>query len=150
MADYGQQEPASGYVGYLVVRVAEQMSRQFTAALTPAGLTPRQFSVLAVLAATPDLTSAQIARAVLTTPQGMHVVVQQLEDRGFLHRPAHRGRGRVAPIQLTNAGRHLLENVTPLIDALEERTRDRLGELGYTTLMSLLTQLDEATSTDAQ
>ena len=116
------------FVGYRLVRLAERLERRFAATLAPHGLTPRQFSVLFVLAASPGVTSAELARAVLTTPQGMHALVEQLERRGLVGRDGERGRGRAAPVRLTRAGREVLDRAADGVRALDEQVRELLGD----------------------
>ena len=129
------------FVGYRLVRLAERLERRFAATLAPHGLTPRQFSVLFVLAASPGVTSAELARAVLTTPQGMHALVEQLERRGLVERGAERGRGRAAPVHVTDEGRTLLERASGTVRELDGRTRARLGD-DYGRLSAILDRVE--------
>jgi DNA-binding MarR family transcriptional regulator len=131
------------FVEYRLVRVADQLERRFAVALGPAGLSPRQFSVLAVLASTPEITSAGLARAVLTTPQSMHTLLDQLQARGLIDRGPVRGRGRPAPVRLTADGRAVLATSGTAIVELEGATRERLGETDYRQLARLLDRLEE-------
>jgi len=61
--------------------VAHGLEARFKAALAVFELSPRQFSVLAVLVERPEVTVAEIARAVLTTPQSMAALTEGLEAR---------------------------------------------------------------------
>ena len=142
MVDPGELRPHD-FVEYRLVRVADQLERRFTAALGPAELSPRQFSVLAVLAAAPEITSAGLARAVLTTPQSMHTLLGQLQTRGLIDRGQVRGRGRPAPVRLTRAGRAALSAAGASVVQLEGETRARLGESDYRQLVRLLGRVEE-------
>jgi DNA-binding MarR family transcriptional regulator len=130
------------FVEYRLVRLADRLERRFTAALGPGGLSPRQFSVLAVLAAEPGITSADLARAVLTRPQSMHALLDQLQARGLVDRGAQRGRGRAAPVQLTADGRAALSTSAARVVALEAQTRKRLGEADYRELLRVLDRVE--------
>lgn len=130
-----------GFVEYRLVRLADRLERRFAATLAPHGLTPRQFGVLFVLAASPGVTSAELARAVLTTPQGMHTVVDQLERRGLVGREGERGRGRAAPVRLTGTGRTLLGRAANGVRALDEQTHELLGD-DYERLSRILDRLE--------
>ncbi len=132
------------FVEYRLVRLADQLQRRFTDALAPTGLSPRQFSVLAVLASSPEITSAGLARAVLTTPQSMHTLLDQLQARGLVDRGPVRGRGRPAPVRLTPDGRAALAESGARVVALEQETRSRLGETGYAELSRVLDRLEDA------
>jgi len=147
VADPGDVRPEE-FVEYRLVRVAAQLERRFSAALAPTGLSPRQFSVLAVLASTPEVTSADLARAVLTTPQSMHTLLDQLQERGLVDRGQLRGRGRPAPVRLTDDGVAVLSESAARVRELERRTRDRLGETGYQQLVGLLDRVEGMVATD--
>jgi DNA-binding MarR family transcriptional regulator len=131
------------FVEYRLVRLADRLERRFTAALGPGGLSPRQFSVLAVLAAEPGITSADLARAVLTRPQSMHALLDQLQARGLVDRGAQRGRGRAAPVRLTADGRAVLSTSAARVVALEAETRARLGETDYRELLHVLDRVED-------
>lgn len=126
------------FVEYRLVRLAGRLERRFAAALAPTGLSPRQFSVLTVLAGSPGVTSAELARAVLTTPQSMGPLLDQMEARGLVERTAERGRGRAAPVRVTDAGAARLREATALAGALDRETRSWLGERDHRKLGHLL------------
>jgi DNA-binding MarR family transcriptional regulator len=132
------------FVEYRLVRLGDRLERRFTAALAPVGLSARQFSVLAVLAATPEVTSADLARAVLTTPQGMHTLLDQLQSRGLVDRGTRRGRGRPAAVRLTAEGLALLAESGARVVQLDAETRARLGEADHQQLLRLLDRMEDA------
>ncbi len=142
MIDPGGLRPQD-FVEYRLVRLADQLERRFTAALAPAEVSPRQFSVLAVLAARPEITSAGLARAVLTTPQSMHTLLDQLQVRGLVDRGQVRGRGRPAPVRLTADGLAVLSASAARVVELESETRARLGEASYQQLVRLLDRVED-------
>lgn len=142
MSGLGELRPQD-FVEYRLVRVADQLERRFTAALAPTELTPRQFSVLAVLAGAPEITSAGLARAVLTTPQSMHTLLDQLQARGLVDRGQVRGRGRPALVRLTADGRAALSASGARVVELEGETRARLGEADYAQLVRLLDRVED-------
>jgi DNA-binding MarR family transcriptional regulator len=119
------QAPHS-FVEYQIVRTGWLLEQRFRRTLAPFGLSPRQFSVLAALESAPGLTSAQLARAVLTTPQGMATILNQLRRRKLIEREdpetSASGRGVRAPVQLTVTGRELLGRAVGVVAAAEERT----------------------------
>lgn len=109
--------------------------------MRPHGLTARQFSVLAVVRSRPGVTSADLARAVLTTPQSMGAIIDQLESAGLLQSRTRRGRGVPAPTELTAAGEQVLTAAAQQVRALEAETRQLLGE-DYGVLMRILDVLE--------
>jgi DNA-binding MarR family transcriptional regulator len=132
------------FVEYRLVRLADQLDRRFTTALAPTGLSPRQFGVLAALASTPGITGAELARTVLTTPQSMHTLLEQLQARGLVDRGSRRGRGRAAPVRPTARGLDALSAAGARVVALEAETRARLGEADHRQLVRLLDRVEQA------
>jgi len=129
------------FVEYRLVRLAERLRRRFDAAVRPHGLTARQFSVLAVVRSRPGVTSADLARAVLTTPQSMGAIIDQLETAGFLQSRPRRGRGVPAPTELSAAGEKALAEAAAQVRALDTKTRQHLGE-DYNVLIQILDVLE--------
>jgi DNA-binding MarR family transcriptional regulator len=140
--DHPSQLRPEDFLEYRLVRLADQLERRFSAALAPCALSPRQFGVLAVLATTPGITSAELARAVLTTPQSMHSLLDQLQARGLVDRGPRRGRGRAAPVRLTTDGLAVLSTSGGRVVTLEAETRARLGEADYRQLVDLLDRME--------
>ncbi len=132
------------FVGYRLVRLADRLGRRFADDLAPLGLTARQFSVLAVLAGNPGLTSAEIARAVLTTPQSTGPLLDQLAARGLVDRGGQRGRGRAAPVRPTPEGLRLLAEAGARVAAQDADLRSRLGPRDTAGLLALLDRLEQA------
>lgn len=95
-------------VGWTVVRLAHLLGRQFDHTLKQLALTPRQFGVLATIAAEPGISSGQLARKVLVTAQSMGEIITGLEKAGYIVRDHGRGRGRRLDVQLTPAGHDVL------------------------------------------
>lgn len=115
------------FLEYRLVRTGERLRRRFEEALRPHGLTARQFSVLAVLRARPDIVSADLARAVLTTPQSMGALLDQLEGAGYVEPRSRQGKGVRAPTRLSAAGIEVLNAATATIRAIDDATRAVIG-----------------------
>jgi DNA-binding MarR family transcriptional regulator len=123
-------------LGYLVVRVADQVSRAWFAALRRHAINPRQFSTLALLLREPTLSQAELARRVMVTPQSMSDSIAALIDAGLLRRRALEP-GRAAKLEVTAQGKTLLNRATPVVEttnqqsfaALTSKERDQLGML---------------------
>lgn len=121
-------------LGYLVARVADQLARPWAASLRKHGINPRQFSVLALLAADADMSQAELARRVMITPQSMSESLAALLDAGLISRAAV-APGLAARPALTAAGRRLLTRAYPLVEASNRAgfsmlTAAERGELG--------------------
>jgi DNA-binding MarR family transcriptional regulator len=77
-----------------------------------------QFGVLVQLSLRPGLSSGQLARLVLVTPQSMGELIHSIEQAGWVTREQGIGRGRPVRIRVTAAGQDLLRRATPIAGAL--------------------------------
>ena len=96
-------------VTWNVVRVARFVGNRLAARLADSGLNPIQFGVLAFLEKEGELTTAEIARAVLLRPQSVAPLLDGLEERDLILRVGARAKGRRNPVQITEAGREVLD-----------------------------------------
>ncbi len=110
-----------------LVRVARFAGQRLAERLAGHGLHPVHFGVLAHLVLAPEMTQADIARAVLQRPQSIAPLLDGLEERGLIRRTGERARGRRNPVQITDEGRRALDAVWDI--ALS--TND-LGDAGLT------------------
>lgn len=94
-----------------LVRVARFAGQRLAGRLAAHGLNPVHFGVLAYLAIAPEMTQADLARAVLVRPQSIAPLLDGLEDRGLIRRTGDRARGRRNPVQLTDPGRQAVDAV---------------------------------------
>jgi len=121
-----------GIVTWSVVRVARFVGQRLAERLAAHGLNPVHFGVLAYLAIAPEMTQADLARAVLVRPQSIAPLLDGLEERGLIRRTGNRSRGRRNPVQITDEGRRALDAVWEI--ALS--TND-LSDAGLTTQESV-------------
>jgi DNA-binding MarR family transcriptional regulator len=123
-------------LGYVLVRAAEQVSKPWLEALRRHGISPRQFSVLAILVQEPALSQGELARRVMVTPQSMSELIATLVEAELLQRsdvPA----GRAANLRVTAKGKALLQRAYPIVKqadgkafaALSAKEREQLGQL---------------------
>ena len=87
--------------------------------LEPAGLTFAQFVCLQILAQSSGLSNAELARAAAVSAQAMNAVLQSLQKRSLVTRPASVSSGRARPAVLTRAGVALLKRTDPGIAEAE-------------------------------
>jgi DNA-binding MarR family transcriptional regulator len=91
------------------------------AVLRPLQLTVPQYSCLELLGQRPGLSNAGLARGTFVTRQSMNVVLQGLEARGLVTRPATAVRGRELPAVLTEAGREQLHAASTAVRSVEKK-----------------------------
>ncbi len=123
------------FTSLTLVRASLAMRRVFVDTLAPFGLPPHHFSVLLHLVERPGLSQADLARTVLATPQSVGELVRTMEDQGLVERTPPAGRGLPSAVYASEAGRALLDQVTPHVLAafspaalgLEEASYERLN-----------------------
>ncbi len=94
--------------------------------LAAAGLTPTQFGVLEAILHIGPLSQRELCLKVLTSPGNMTDVVDKLEARGLVHRVRQQADRRAVQVELTAAGRALIE---PLFAQHAGDIRDVMGSL---------------------
>lgn len=104
---------------YLVKRLELVIRALMDDALRALGLTTLQYTALTVLESRGPLSSAQLARRAFLRPQTMHEMVLNLENRGLIARQPRADNKRVLLAELTEEGRALLAECTPLVLELE-------------------------------
>jgi DNA-binding MarR family transcriptional regulator len=131
-------------LGYLLNRVAMKLRQEVTATvLEPAGLTFSEFVCLQLLAQSSGLSNAELARSAAVTAQAMNAVLQSLQKRSLVTRPATVSSGRARPAVLTRAGRALLTRTGSGISDAEGRLLGKLDEQDRIDLRRILAALDE-------
>jgi DNA-binding MarR family transcriptional regulator len=127
-------------LGYLLVVCADQMSRAWHAALRHAGINPRQFSMLAVLAREPGISQADLARRVLITPQSVSESVTRLIDANLVTRGVTEP-GKPAELVLTDAGHTVLNNAYPVVKTFNLEAFSALTDRELKIMAGLLRKL---------
>ena len=124
---------------YLIKRAETEVTSRMASALEKHGITPIQFAILYFVDNDKDdLSSAQLSRRFLMTPQSMNELVAVLEKKKLLKKsvdPAHR---RILRISLTAKGRKLLEDCNTLMDAVEEELLQGLTNTERDALKNIL------------
>jgi DNA-binding MarR family transcriptional regulator len=121
-----------------LVQTAHLAARVFRDTFAAFGLTPTQFGVLSHLANGDDLTKAQLARAVLVSPQSMDPLIEGLLTAGYVERDGIAKRGRAAAIRITDAGLTHLSTVRPAVGELNQPERLDLDPADVPLLMRQL------------
>jgi DNA-binding MarR family transcriptional regulator len=101
------------------VHVAERVA--IDNALRDKRLTASQWGILRLLVKHGSLSNAELARLGVCAPQSMWEMVQHLEREGWVERAHHPSHGTVMPIQITPAGRRVLDEANQLVFTIEEQ-----------------------------
>jgi DNA-binding MarR family transcriptional regulator len=113
--------PVENAVGYVLKEAAVALRNAMDAVLRPLQLTVPQYACLELLGQRPGLSNAELARRAFVTRQSMNVVLQGLEERGLVTRPATASRGRELPAALTRAGTDHLHAASAAVRNVEKR-----------------------------
>jgi DNA-binding MarR family transcriptional regulator len=82
------------------------------------------------------------------TKQGMMLMVDDLEGRGYVRRVSDPEDGRAKVVRLTARGRRCAAESRRAAQALESQTRRLLGDRRYETLRDVLEELVESSLPD--
>jgi DNA-binding MarR family transcriptional regulator len=112
---------AEGMSGYLVKRAQSLINVSLEEIVSKHGLGIPHYVVLILLAETPGLPNAELARKAFVTPQSMNEVLQQLEASGLVERQPSPSNARILNAQLTQTGQKKWQSVNEDVVDLEER-----------------------------
>lgn len=107
--------------GYLVKRAQSVIHLALEEIVSKHGLGIPHYVVLTLLAETPGLPNAELARKAFVTPQSMNEVLKQLEASGLVERHQSQSNARILCAQLTRAGKKKWRSVDDGVQELEAR-----------------------------
>lgn len=119
-------------------RVQQVLRRSADAALQACGLTFAQYTVLSVVAANPDASSAQIARGCQVSRQSLQDLIRHLRDAGLVRVAERSAAGRSLPVRITGEGRRVLRRADRAMIGLEERMVAGISDREVTRVLNLL------------
>src|SRR3970040_1389493 len=121
-----------GYIGYQVRQAQSAVFRDLSRTLRQTGVTPGEFSLLTLLRANPGINSITLTRIYQLDKATLSLSIKGLGKRGLLSSTRHANDRRYYALEVTPAGRALLQGVTRFIER-QERTMDavlRPGQRG--------------------
>ena len=95
--------------------------RSVESAMRVHGVTAAQAGVLTELLLRPGLSSSDVARNLVITPQAATIAVLGLEREGLIERRADPGHGRIRPCFLTAEGQRIAEACYPVAKEVEDK-----------------------------
>lgn len=132
--------PAATDVTQLIIRLASRFQVAYAGSLGPLGLKEVDYGVLAPIrraGATRGLTPTYLAKHCMLTSGGMTAALDRLERKGLIARIPNPKDRRGTLVQLTDAGREVIDEAMMLrtrtdhrlVSGLDEHERDQLGVL---------------------
>lgn len=112
---------------YLIKRLETEVTANMIKILGAYDITPSQFIILNFVGDNEtDLSSAQLSRRFLMTPQSMNEVVTTLQRKDLLERNTDPNHKRILRITLTDKGKEVLEICNAAMDVFEEKLLKKL------------------------
>ena len=128
-------------VGYHVRRASLATTGQFMDSMAEVSLRPVDFSVLNLLQRNPNITARQLCRTLGVLPPNMVSVINTLEKRGAVVRRPKVNDKRSEVLQLTAAGKKLIEKAQQMALASDLKATQRLTTRERTSLTRLLKKI---------
>ena len=133
-----------GYIGYQLRQAQAAVFRDLSGSLRATGVTPGEFSLLAMLKANPDINSITLARTYQLDKATLSLSIKGLARRGLLSSTRSANDRRYYSLRLTPAGRAVLRRVTRCIES-QERAMDAVLAPGErAVLIDLLERISRA------
>jgi DNA-binding MarR family transcriptional regulator len=120
-------------ISYAIARLQQRVFAGVSELVARRGLTTLQFTTLSVLSRHgAPLSTSQLARRALMTPQSMSEVIHALEEKGLIKRNPHPNHRRTLPATLTAKGRRVLaaceeevvEFESAMLEGFDEQERE--------------------------
>ncbi len=108
-----------GHIGFLLRQAQTAVRGAIERAIQPLGVTPAQLSLLSVLVHEGAVSSADLAKLAMMTPQSAGGVVQNMEKAGWVAREKARTHGRIIWLKLTPEGRRIAAQAQKRVGEIE-------------------------------
>ncbi len=107
--------------GYVLWQLTHAMQQRMTAALAAMNLNLPQLGTLVHLARGTAVSTADLARLVLMTPQNMSLTVAKLEAQRYIARRPHETHRRINRLELTKTGHAALRRAIVRVSKVENQ-----------------------------
>lgn len=117
-----------GYLTYLLRQANASVRLTLDRALAAEGVTYPQHSALTIIRAYEAISSADLARIAVLTPQTVNGIVRALEERGAIRKEPDAVHGRILRLTVTEEGRALNKRCRALTAPIEAAIKARLPQ----------------------
>ncbi len=125
-------------LAFLLSQVGAESAGLFSQALANLGVSPRAFGVLSNLAAAEGQTQQQLADALGMHRNNMVDLVDEMETAGWIRRQRSDIDRRAFALQLTPAGRTIVERVNQHVPLIDRQLAGHLTPVERSTLLEIL------------
>ncbi|MEJ1161340.1 MarR family winged helix-turn-helix transcriptional regulator [Prosthecomicrobium sp. N25] len=133
--------PLPNLVGYAMRRTQVAVFADFIATLSELGLRPAQFSALLLIDRNPGRKQSEIAEALGIQRPNFVAMMDEMDRRGLTRRLTSETDRRSYVLELTEAGRTLLERAVELVSEHEARITRDLSRDEVDLLLGLLARI---------
>ena len=126
---------------HLLHRAQQIAANHSASALKAAGVTLRQFSVLAALSGNEGVSQSDLVNATGIDRSTLADMVARMEQAGLIKRVASKTDARAKSVSLMAKGRKALEKAQPAVDAADAALFDAMPKTKQDALLSGLTKL---------
>jgi len=134
----------------MIKRLEIEQTSRMTKALEQFGLSPIQFAILYFVDYDQgDLSSAQLSRRFLMTPQSMNEHIRVLERKKILKKKTDPSHKKILRIALTGKGNKILEACNRELDVMEGKFLKQLSSKEIDTMKNLIGKILNSIREDA-
>src|SRR5450830_835139 len=132
--------------GHLIRRLHQQSTQVFTQRTQAAGfdLTPVQFAALDAIQAQPDTDQGPVAELICYDPASAGVVIDRLEQKGWVKRIVSERVRRARERSLSPEGARIHAALLPIVQALQHEILGPLSEAERTAFLDLASRVVRA------
>lgn len=130
-------------LGYRLRRAQMAMHRDFMASIADLGMTQKQTAILWLVSNNPGVSQAAVAGALAMDRPSMMALTDRLQERGLLSRARSATDRRRQELQLTPAGKRMLNKLKTRIATHERRVRALFTEGELRSLLAALRKFQE-------
>ncbi|GKY86628.1 MarR family winged helix-turn-helix transcriptional regulator [Sinisalibacter aestuarii] len=130
---------AHGMAGHLIRRLNQVSTHVFSQHMQEAGLdlTPVQFAAMDAIATHPGIDQASVAAHIAYDRATIGGVIDRLEQKGFVARNVSKRDRRAREVRLTDRGQEVLDEILPVVTALQEEILTGLDDAERQTFLRL-------------
>ncbi|PZE21234.1 MarR family winged helix-turn-helix transcriptional regulator [Paenibacillus xerothermodurans] len=130
-------------VGFIISNTGRKLSQALTARFQPRDITSEQWSVLKKLAEEDGITQKELSNRIEKDPTNVTRILDQLERKGWIRRAANREDRRSFLTHITEAGRELSKELTPIEAQFVEQMLHGLSAQDVAVLRGVFKQINK-------
>lgn len=124
-----------------LLRAREAVMVHFRPMLARHDMTEQQWRVIRILAQAGQLDASELAEKAFVLAPSLTRILRSIEDRGLVARSKDAGDGRRVLLEITQAGRDIIDDVAPDSRAIYDKIEKAYGRERIDTLLGLLDEL---------